>query len=154
MLQRAAPQPLAQSSGGVQAPPAADRVALAEPAGAGATVGSARLVIHAEEAPAERAGPWPLLRTRALAWVGRAQAHWTSQPSSLRVTDLQGRPLYSANALKEVVSLRLPAGTYHVTIIQGGLQRQYTVALGPDASFDLHLHPHAHPHGPEATAER
>ncbi|MNV87505.1 hypothetical protein D3C71_1816290 [compost metagenome] len=59
--------------------------------------------------------------------------------SALRIADLDGRSYFSADELPPEIDLRLPAGTYHVSVSHGSQQRCYTLALGQGVAFDLHL---------------
>lgn len=89
----------------------------------------AHLRIHAHEGV--RTGP------RRFAWMPsrlRAMA-----PTGVHVQDLQGHEYFAADDAQSLIDLPLPAGTYHVTLRQGELQRRYTVALEHGARFDLHL---------------
>ena len=99
----------------------------------------AHLLIHAHEGVP--AGPdrfaWMPSRLRALAPDPRRRAAATR--TGVRVEDLQGREYFAAEDAHSLIDLPLPAGTYHVTLRLGELQRRYTVALEHGARFDLHL---------------
>ena len=99
----------------------------------------AHLLIHAHEGV--RAGPgrfaWMSSRLRALAPDHRRSA--AAARTGVRVEDLQGREYFAAEDARSLIDLPLPAGTYHVTLRLGELQRRYTVALEHGARFDLHL---------------
>lgn len=99
----------------------------------------AHLLIHAHEGMRTelRRFAWMPLRLRAM-----APDHLLSPataPTGVRVQDLQGHEYFAADDARSLIDLPLPAGTYHVTLRQGELQRRYTVALEHGARFDLHL---------------
>lgn len=99
----------------------------------------AHLLIHAHEgvlAGSDRFA-WMLSRLRALAPAPWRRAAAT--PTGVRVEDLQGREYFAAEDAHSLIDLPLPAGTYHVTLRLGELQRRYTVALEHGARVDLHL---------------
>ena len=100
----------------------------------------ARLLIHA--AVDAECATLPLLLSRLRRLRPRAMAAPRCQRpalSTLRIADLDGRSYFSADELPSEIELRLPAGTYHVSVSHGSQQRRYTVALGQGAAFDLHL---------------
>lgn len=133
-----------------------------------AGVACAHLLIHAHDgvhAGLDRFN-WMPSRLRALAPAPWRRAATTR--TGVRVEDLQGREYFAAEDARligdppadgyivrspewiraglgearrsaRLIDLPLPAGTYHVTLNQGGLQRRYTVALEHGARFDLHL---------------
>lgn len=105
---------------------------------------AARLLIH----PAHAGGATTPMRS----WLARAQAAlgtWhgrgahTRQPARLQIDDLDGRCHFSAEFPPAAIDLALPAGTYHITLQQGALQRRYTVALEEGRTVDLELPPAA-----------
>jgi hypothetical protein len=99
----------------------------------------AHLLIHAHEGVHGEPGrfAWMPSRLRALAPDRRRRA--TAAGTGVRVEDLQGREYFAAEDAHCLIDLPLPAGTYHVTLRLGELQRRYTVALEHGARFDLHL---------------
>jgi hypothetical protein len=79
-------------------------------------------------------------------WVPNHLLGSPAAPTGVQVQDLQGHEYFAADDARSLIDLPLPAGTYHVTLRQGELQRRYTVALAHGARFDLHL--------PQAASER
>jgi hypothetical protein len=59
----------------------------------------------------------------------------------VRVDDLLGKPHFAADDVRSLIDVALPAGTYHVNVRLGEVQRRYTVTLEQGKTFDLHLHP-------------
>ena len=97
----------------------------------------ARLLIRGNEAGADDHRALPGFLGRLRDWAGARGR--SSATVGLRIADLQGRHYFSASVLPSVIDLPLPAGTYHVTVSQGGQHRRYTVALEQGITFDLHL---------------
>ena len=99
----------------------------------------AHLLIHAHEGVRTGSGrfAWMPSRLRAMA-SDRLPSH-PAAPTGVRVQDLQGHEYFAADDARSLIDLPLPAGTYHVTLRQGELQRRYTVALEHGTRFDLHL---------------
>lgn len=61
--------------------------------------------------------------------------------TGVRVDDLRGQPYFAAEDVHSLIDVPLPAGTYHVNVRLGDLQRRYTVTLEQGKSFDLYLRP-------------
>jgi len=99
---------------------------------------SARLFIHAH--PCGVGGQGVLAR-----WAGDLRAWWSGRAArpaaSVRIDDLQGRNVFSAEDAQPLIALALPAGTYHVTLRCGALRRRYTVTLEQGSEVDLDLPP-------------
>ena len=104
---------------------------------------AARLLIHVVGAHPSRRGrlPSPLRRLLGLftARRWRTELQATGPPLDIRIDDLQGRRLLTIQDPGPLIDVPLPPGTYHVTARLGPVQRSYTLALDPDAAFDLHL---------------
>jgi hypothetical protein len=83
------------------------------------------------------AGALRRLRSSAL----DALRHRISVPTGVRVDDLRGQPHFAADNVHALIDVPLPAGTYHVNVRLGELQRRYTVTLEQGKSFDLYLRP-------------
>jgi hypothetical protein len=93
---------------------------------------AARLRIHTE--PDRARGRRSTLR-RGLAWLERR-----GRPAlQLRIADLQGRLFVSTEDSPPLLEATLPAGTYHVTALQGPVRRSYTVTLLDDSTLELYL---------------
>ena len=65
----------------------------------------------------------------------------TPAAAQVRIDDLRGRPFFAAEQPATPIDVPLPAGTYHVRVDLGPLQRRYTITLEPGATFHLHLQP-------------
>jgi len=105
---------------------------------------AARLLIHAPPADgAARAGPGVVLPwlSRLRAWLQDRHALGPAVRAGLRIEDLQGQPFFATDDPRPSIALALPAGTYHVTVHRGALQRRYTVTLEPGRTVDLQLPP-------------
>jgi hypothetical protein len=103
------------------------------------TLSSARLLIHAVD-PVGTDGrhfEFPLRRMFALRAGGRW--HHSRLPLRLQIDDLEGHGVHTDDDAGPLVDVRLPAGTYRVSVHLGALRRSYTMTLLPGASFDLHL---------------
>ena len=59
----------------------------------------------------------------------------------LEIHDLKGNQVLALEDAMFTVDVALQPGTYHVTAVHCGAQRQYTVALEHGAVVDLHLRP-------------
>ena len=103
---------------------------------------AARLLIHPAHADAAGAPMrgW-LTRARALlgTWTANARGAHAEPPACVRIDDLHGRCHFSADLPSRVIDVALPAGTYHITLRLGALQRRYTVTLGEGTAVDLEL---------------
>jgi hypothetical protein len=102
---------------------------------------SAHLLIHAEYDAGEDEGydrrhETRLQRLRAI--HARGPRKGTQAPLSLQIDDLQGHRLHSLDDAGPVVEVRLPAGTYQVTVSLGKMRLKYTLTLLPGMSFDLY----------------
>ena len=96
-----------------------------------------RLVIHVQAPHRRSAFEAALHRLRARcssAWRQRA-----GSPIELLIDDLQGQRLCAIHDAGPLTELPLPPGTYHVTALQCGSRRGYTMALLAGESFDLYL---------------
>ncbi len=60
-------------------------------------------------------------------------------PLALEIHDLQGHSVLALDLAGPLVDVALPPGVYRVTAQRGATRRSYTVALGQDSPFDLHL---------------
>jgi hypothetical protein len=113
--------------------------ATAAPQTDATTLASARLLIRAGED--DSAGRGVLARVRA--WLrsllSRGLRPNHREPTCVRIDDLEGRPLFASDDVRAPIDIRLPAGTYHVSVRLGPLQRRYTVTLQHGATVDLHL---------------
>jgi hypothetical protein len=103
---------------------------------------AARLLILTDGAAAACAGPLPKLLA---GW--RLRLRWP-RPAALAtravvVDDVQGRQFFVCEDARPLIDLSLPAGTYHVTLRAGALQRRYTAALQDGATVELRLPPPA-----------
>ena len=96
---------------------------------------AARLLIDAGE-PAMPRGLATLLwqRLRAGLQHGEGAAH---TGATLEIDDLRGRRVLSLHGAQPPLEVALPAGTYHVSVRHGALQRRYTVTLESGALFRL-----------------
>jgi hypothetical protein len=74
-------------------------------------------------------GPWP----------GGRGTRPARPPALVRIDDLQGRRFFTSEDARACIDLPLPAGTYHVTVRLGELQRRYTVVLEQGATVRLDL---------------
>jgi len=106
----------------------------------------ANLVIRAADGRAEPEGPAaaPLLRG-LIDWcnkLGRRTGaeHAPRPPLWVSVTDIDGRQIYAEENAGAETTLPLPPGTYHVLARTRGLERRYTLVLGPRETTHLHLH--------------
>lgn len=97
----------------------------------------ARIVIHAARRRGNGGSPLLALRQRIRDWA--AACRGAATPVNVRIADLHGHQLFSADAKQPLLDVPLPAGTYDVTVSRGAEQRRYTVALAQGATFDLHL---------------
>jgi hypothetical protein len=57
----------------------------------------------------------------------------------LALHDLQGHRLLELSDARFAIDLRLQPGTYHLSTLQCGARRQYTVALDPGAECTLRV---------------
>ncbi len=100
---------------------------------------SARLLIHAlgstPDCSESFAGALRRLRNSAL----DALRHRTSFSTGVRVDDLRGQPYFAAEDIHALIDVPLPAGTYHVNVRLGDLQRRYTVTLEHGCTVDLQV---------------
>lgn len=108
---------------------------------------AAQLLIHADAPPC---GGGPAARLCRLLFrrgplPGAAALPQRSTATALQIDDLHGQRFFATDNACALITLPLPAGTYHVTVRAGGLQRRYTVALQDGATVDLHLPPPAAP---------
>jgi hypothetical protein len=99
----------------------------------------ARLLIRAADGRRTEHGSLGhvLLRLRAL-----AADHLQRRPAAragVRIDSLQGCPCFAFEDVGSLIDVPLPAGTYHVTVVLGAMQRRYTVTLEHGATFDLRL---------------
>ena len=99
----------------------------------------ARLLVHALQAADDECGTLALLMRRLRPWARAAARCQQPALTGLRIADLDGRSYFNADELPPEIDLRLPAGTYHVSVSHGSQQRRYTVALGQGVAFHLHL---------------
>lgn len=100
---------------------------------------AARLRIHAGTASTDIG--WSieaLLRHLRSLFVDGAQA---GARLDLEIHDLKGNQVLALEDAMFTVDVALQPGTYHVTAMHCGAQRQYTVALEHGTVVDLHLRP-------------
>lgn len=101
---------------------------------------SARLRIHAGAESPDHG--WRIdallrhMRSLFLADGGSASARL-----DLEIHDLKGNQVLALEDAMFTIDVALAPGTYHVTALHCGAQRQYTVALAHGAVVDLHLRP-------------
>ena len=103
------------------------------------TLAPARLLIHAAEGVLPGDAGFRRALGRWCAWVQQLARRHPPPPVRLEIADLQGNAVFTHDGLPSLTDLPLPAGTYHVTVRQGGHLRRYTVALERGVAFDLHL---------------
>ena len=96
-----------------------------------------RLRIHTNTCSGRVGFPWLWLKVLWHACSPRAE----SAPVRLSVAEFAGVEVAAAERCDPltVVSLSLPAGTYHVTVRSNAVRRRYTLTLEPGALFDLHV---------------
>lgn len=102
---------------------------------------AARLLIHADAGDVSPRWSVEALIQRLRARKSADCRHAGHAPIGLEVQDLEGHRLLSLDVAGPLVEVALSPGTYHVCTGLGGARRSYTVALGPGATFDLHLRP-------------
>jgi hypothetical protein len=104
----------------------------------GAARPAAHLLIHAglDAGAGDRRHESVLQRLRAI----QAHALWHNKltPISLHIDDMHGRRVHSIEDAGTLVDVRLPAGTYHVTVHVGNVRRRYTLTLESGSSVDLY----------------
>ena len=103
------------------------------------THASARLLICAGEDDSAGRGILAGVRSWLRSLLSRGLRPNRREPTCLHVDDLEDRPLFASDDVRAPIDIRLPAGTYHVTVRLGQLHRRYTVTLQHGATFDLHL---------------
>ena len=100
---------------------------------------SARLLIHAVEDDCAGRGMLSRIRPLLRLLMLRELRPNRREPTRMRVDDLDGQPFLACEDVRLPIDMSVPAGTYHVTVRQGKLQRRYTVTLQDGATFDLQL---------------
>lgn len=105
------------------------------PASTDATV---HLRIHTADDAASQGWSFDALRQRLRAPFLAPPRHGHT-PLTLEIHDRQGHRVLALDLAGPLVDVALPPGVYRVTAQRGTRRRSYTVALGPDSSFDLHL---------------
>jgi hypothetical protein len=100
---------------------------------------SARLLIHATGGTNVGGGVLAGSLRRFLMPALEALRRRPPLPTCVRVDDLRGQQFFAADDVRSLVDVPLPAGTYHVNVRLGELQRRYTVTLQQGTTFDLYL---------------
>ena len=99
----------------------------------------ARLLIHRTELASTGTGLLADIRLQLRHVLTSFRLCRTPTPTRVRIDDLQGRQFYASDDDTSLIDVDLPAGTYHVTVHVGALQRRYTVALDQGATFNMQL---------------
>lgn len=99
---------------------------------------AARLLIDADSGHAVPRGLATVLWQRLRAGLQHAEVV-APEGATLEIDDLQGRRVLALQGAQPPLEVALPAGTYHVSLRRGRLQRRYTVTLESGALFRLRV---------------
>jgi hypothetical protein len=71
------------------------------------------------------------------AWALPERRRRSPEVTGVQIHDLLGRLYFASAMTRPLIDVRLPAGTYHVTVERGSLRRRYTLTLAHGATVHL-----------------